>query len=293
MLQAFHSSSCNSKQDQNKRKNACFLMVPYDGTMKKLTICQFMPLGLMLVGLAAGLDRASASVPVFNDATDPTHVSADYKFSGLDRNVYTTYPGSLPGTANWPSPISANGGVTSVTLNRPSGGGSTDFLHDADGNGGIYSFMSNTNYMVTQTSPLSSLSSITFQLYMAQGSDPGATSNFYFGTPTLTLSLVGGGTATPTLGTPSLSAGTTGSSAFGPTTLKNLTLNWDVSGVSTPVASYTVSFQTAQHAIAYGMDLTEVSTQVVPEPSTWALLVAGFAGLLYFGHRRRGSAIVG
>jgi uncharacterized membrane protein len=46
-------------------------------------------------------------------------------------------------------------------------------------------------------------------------------------------------------------------------------------------------------SVAYGInDFGQVvgySLLVVPEPSTWAMMLAGFAGLRYVGYRRRGA----
>lgn len=63
-------------------------------------------------------------------------------------------------------------------------------------------------------------------------------------------------------------------------------LQWDLSGISEPITSFSIAFSGAQHAQIYGMRLDQsdvfaslAPTQAVPEPASMALLLVGVAAL--------------
>lgn len=87
-------------------------------------------------------------------------------------------------------------------------------------------------------------------------------------------------------------AGTTGSAsyetnapAFGPWVLQ--TLNFNVANADV----YTLAFQSADLSGAYGPVIGEVSIAAVPEPSTWAMVILGFAGVGFVAYRRRNQLV--
>jgi hypothetical protein len=53
---------------------------------------------------------------------------------------------------------------------------------------------------------------------------------------------------------------------------------------TTPITSVTIDYPGGVGVAGYGLDITSVST--VPEPSTWAMMLVGFAGLGLAGVRR-------
>ncbi len=71
--------------------------------------------------------------------------------------------------------------------------------------------------------------------------------------------------------------------------MDDIAFNFNVSGVTEPISSYTVNWKVAQHSITYGMDLTEV--QAVPEPSSWAMVLLAGGALFLFRARQRQSRL--
>ena len=49
-------------------------------------------------------------------------------------------------------------------------------------------------------------------------------------------------------------------------------------------------FSSAQQALITGFDVTTSSVSAVPEPSTWAMMILGFAGIGFMAYRRRNGA---
>lgn len=255
----------------------------------------FLAAGWMsLAGLSA---KAQVITPSFVDETNqPGSITQDYQFTGLSLDNHPTYP-SLSGTGGglgaWPAPIAADGGNTTASLNRPNTAQYTDFLSNASFGGGVYSFFSNTQYAITQTAPLSNVSSLTFQIYEAAGDDGAAFNNIYMTSalPTLTLNLANSTQVTIT-GTPIGDVnGISGLLAQSPpvvifgqnTNLDDVGFSFNTSDLSAAVSSYTLNMDVPMHSITYGFDVTEA--QAVPEPSTWALLV--FAGAAFHFMRIR------
>jgi hypothetical protein len=63
--------------------------------------------------------------------------------------------------------------------------------------------------------------------------------------------------------------------------------------VTATSTSEAVRFQAINTGIGAGLgnEITNVSlTAAVPEPSTWAMMLSGFAGLAFLGYRQRKSA---
>ncbi len=68
------------------------------------------------------------------------------------------------------------------------------------------------------------------------------------------------------------------------------TYNW-FQVVATSTTEDLVLTAAATGAPSYGNEFTNFSLSAVPEPSTWAMMGVGFAGLAFAGYRRRRTAI--
>ena len=71
---------------------------------------------------------------------------------------------------------------------------------------------------------------------------------------------------------------------FGPWQLETSSFNVATSNF------YTLAFQSADASGPYGPVIGEVSISAVPEPSTWAMLILGFAGVGFMAYRRRNQS---
>ena len=253
-------------------------------------------LGFAVLGLLNLNGQAQLVTPVFqNETNQPGYITQDYKFTGIDAENYPTYPElSTGGAGVWPAPIAADGGSATATFNHTNSTDTTDFLSASAYGGGIYSFFSETAFNINQTAPLSNLSSLTFQIYQAAGVDSNATNNLYVGLPTLTLNL-GNNTQDVITASPGTILSSTPAVVFGQSTsLDDVGFTFDVSGVTQPIDSYTVNWQTATHSITYGFDVTEAEPQAVPEPSTYAMIGLGFIPLFWrFRQKLRKHSVLG
>jgi hypothetical protein len=97
----------------------------------------------------------------------------------------------------------------------------------------------------------------------------------------------GNGHGTPTIFVPTGYDGTTslsGSSTFDNTTLAMI-------GLTPGTYTYTWSPAVAAGAVVQDGSLTINVTGVVPESSTWAMMLAGFAGLSLLAYRKRAATV--
>ncbi len=248
----------------------------------------------------AATAHAQLIVPTFHDyASALGGTTSDAQWSGF--TLATRPSGVSTNTAGaagqWPGGL-ASSNPNSSALFGPTPGNptdTTDFI-DASTGGGIYAFFSQTHFSVSNAAPLTGLESLTLQIYQAGGFSGkfGGTPVDLVTAPTLNL--------TTDLGTFSLAATFSQSESSYPlvvngftTTLDTLSYQWDLSGVSGEIESYSIDWQTSYHSITYGADLTESTAQnsnsvlVVPEPFTWSLIVPAL-GLLLWRSRRRNVA---
>jgi len=217
-----------------------------------------------------------------------------------------TGTGGFPGTTAWSGKASqvdsfagsvgsTLGGATLSKLTNGAGGGAYaasgslyfgGFSADPNVNGGTL--------RVADATPLAGLENVVFQIGIGEA----MTYDFYNELlPTLSY--------TTSAGTFNLAASFTevlekfdNGTVVMPTGEETIYINqyamqWDLSGVSGDILSYSIDFTGVQHAQVYGMTLTQSDafTQVValpvPEPETYALMLAGLAGVAFVARRRR------
>jgi choice-of-anchor C domain-containing protein len=126
------------------------------------------------------------------------------------------------------------------------------------------------------------------------GLSPGAISQDISGltagkTYTLTFSLSGNPDGAPATKSLDVSIGSVANDNFTYTTGANTHSNMMYTLESLTFvagASNTLSFASQDTASPFGPDIGGVSIEAVPEPSTWAMMVLGFAGLGYAAFRR-------
>ena len=197
--------------------------------------------------------------------------------------------GSFPGSGAWPAPIQSNvGGDAYLSkVSNGTGGGPYPasgsiyfggFSGDANVNGGTLS--------VTDATPLANLQTVVFQIEIGEAS----TYDFYNGVlPTLSYN---GGTQFLTADYVSLSQVFNGTvempTGTEPIYINTYALQWDLSGISETISTFSISFSGVQHSQVYSMQLdqSDTMTQAVPEPSTYALMALG-AGVVCWHLRRK------
>ncbi|MFT7721323.1 MAG: PEP-CTERM sorting domain-containing protein [Roseateles sp.] len=64
---------------------------------------------------------------------------------------------------------------------------------------------------------------------------------------------------------------------------------WDLSGITTPITSFSVNFGITKHANALAFQLDQNAVAAVPEPETYALMLAGIGMLGFLARRRRAA----
>ncbi|MEO6054241.1 MAG: PEP-CTERM sorting domain-containing protein [Chthoniobacterales bacterium] len=237
---------------------------------------------LALTLAVLGLFTAGASAQFINYTSTLGGNTSDITFGNFtEENRPSGVSTSVAGTAGqWTSGIASGSllfsGVTGFESDT------TDFLASGSG-GGIYSFSSNTHYQIASTSVLPNLETLIFQLSIAEGT-PGSA---LFAGPTLTV-FAGLSSQNLSANYQALTAQTSVVIFGMPSKLDSLAYQWDLSGIADPITGFSIAWQTDQHDIVYGMDVTQGDrfVQAVPEPSTWMLLGLGFAVVLWKSNRR-------
>lgn len=218
-------------------------------------------------------------------------------WSNINSFNYTGY-GSFPGSAPWPAPIRATQGSTNSTLNRiagsPTGGG--PFLASESIYFGNFAQIPNSlggTLRLSNSISLTNLKTLVFQIQIGE-----ATGFDFFeptGNPKLTIN---GFTNSSTFATftnliTRYQNGTFPSPDTGqeePVWINTLAYQWNVTNTST-ITNYHIDFSGVTHAQVYAMrwDGTTVlqSTPVIPEPSTYALLALGAAGIAGYMARKK------
>lgn len=255
--------------------------------------------------LAAGTTQAQTTTPTYGNYADhQVNVAATLSasFQNVVNNSWVnlssvaangvpglTGTGGFPGTAAWGGKASqvdsvtgdAGGTVGGATLSKVSSGNGGGpyaaggslyfggFSADVNNNGGTLS--------VTDSSPLAGLQTIAFQVGIGEA----WTHDFYNqALPTLSYTTASGSVTSVAASNSRVAEAFFNGKVAMPTGDENVYINqyllqWDLSGVTQPITSFSISFTGVQHAQLYGLTLTQAAVAAVPEPSTYAMLLAG------------------
>ncbi|MDY0746396.1 PEP-CTERM sorting domain-containing protein [Paucibacter sp. R3-3] len=224
-----------------------------------------------------------------------------------------TGTGGFPGTTAWSgkaSQVDTSSGNVGTSL----GGATLSKISNAAGNaGGAYAasgsiyfggFSADVNnnggqLAVADSTPLAGLQSVVFQVGIGEA----WTYDFFnHALPTLSYTTAAGTTSNIAATFSEVVDKFDNGTVEMPTGTENVYINqyalqWDLSGVSDPITSFSVSFNGVMHSQVYGLTLTEssdflqvVAATPVPEPETYALLATGLIGVAFIARRRRAAA---
>jgi hypothetical protein len=207
--------------------------------------------------------------------------------SGLSGASNPGYPGFMTGANAWPSPIGSNLG-SDATFNKLSGEG---FPTNGFG-GGIYVFTGGPgagtggDFKLLDSTPVTSLKTVLFQIDL-EGVGTGW-QDYFTG---LTLNYNGGAQGLTHNFQTIFSTG----APLGGGTRQIVAFQWDLSAVSGSITSYDISWHSNEHSLFYGVQLDQSDTmlQVVPEPSTWLMVLVGVGLLLAYRRRFRSEPNTG
>jgi len=242
-------------------------------------------LGLAVATLAtasAGLSRADG----IQDPGLPGTTQGD-SWTTLHSAANPGFPG-FPGTGAWPSAIGSNlGGDAELTkVANGAGGGPIPLggsMYFAGFSGDINAF--GGTLAINDSTPVADLANVVFQI------DIGEAATYDFFDHVLPVLNFNGGTqalaATYAVITSRVSTGVFQTPEGPEEVYRNVhLLQWDLTGISEPITSFSIEFSGVQHAQIYGMrvDQSDVytslaPTQAVPEPASMALLFVGVAAL--------------
>lgn len=248
-------------------------------------------LGLYLLILATAL--SFAQIVDVNFSGGGTKVFSGW--TNVNSLNYMGY-GSFPGNASWPAPITANLGATNASLNRiagaPSGGG--PFLASESIYFGSFAQVPNAlggTLRISNQGVFNPVRTIVFQIQI------GEASGFDFfnpsGFPKLTIYGFTNLSASYTNLVNRYQSGTFPSPVTGkeePVYVNTWAYQWNVTN-GTMANGYGIDFSGVTHSQVYGLrvDSTSIlqSTAVIPEPSTYALLALGAAGIAGYMARKK------
>lgn len=158
---------------------------------------------------------------------------------------------------------------------------------------GLYSWSTDSAFGVNVASAVSDLASITLQTFVTVDTSQGVDGLLQAGyLPTLSFN---GGTqqlaATSYTVTPvSGGFGMDGSPLPASSNNPNYGyFSWDLSSVTTPITSFSVNFGLDTHSSALAFQLDQVATAPVPEPGSYALMLAGMGVVGLLARRRKAA----
>ncbi len=254
------------------------------------------PLYVVVLGAAMSATSLSQTFVVGEALVEPnlSGTTQNDVFTALTNPPVTGFPG-FPGTGAWPNPIESNigGDAQLIKVSNGTGGGP----YPASGSiyyGGFSGAVNNNGgtLAVTDSTPVEGLANVVFQLqigeawtydlYQPDAGDPdsvlpvlnynGGSQQLRPATSLFIERFYNGTVAMPT-----------GDEAV---YINTRLLQWDLSDISDPITSFSVSFTGVQHAQLYSLRLDQSDTfTAVPEPATIGMLAA--TGLMALRRRRR------
>lgn len=238
-----------------------------------------------LLVLSATVSMTAHAQVAFLVISLPGTTSQD-TWTDLTAANYPGYPTYTTSSNSWPSPIASTGGNGDLDLNKTAG------LGFPSNGGGIYvgGMSSGTGSFSIDTpvaGALASLETVVFQIEIeGVGSDWGdVLSN-------VNLSYNGGlQTLAPDF-VQELAAINTGIVFGSPSTKFTLAFQWDLSALVEPVDSFHLTWTGAEHSLTSSLQVNQGDTmvQVVPEPSTYALLLLGVCAVVFWKKRFPGHS---
>jgi len=176
------------------------------------------------------------------------------------------YNSFFTNTAGWTTPVAAD--IGSPVFDKVLGTGG--FPSTAS----IYNFDTPGTFTVSDASPISDLETVVFQIDMIGP---------MFAAPTLSYN--GGGQNLAWDGYNSIDGDFSGMGADS----RVFITQWDLSAVVEEISSFEITWTSGFHASNYAMQLntSDTYTEVVPEPSTYALVAGAACGLLLLIRRKR------
>jgi hypothetical protein len=236
--------------------------------------------GLRHVAVAAALTAVAfgASANSTNDAfVDIAGAAATDGFNDLVASRITT-PQLVAGVA-----ANVAGSDGGAKLQRLTGG-----FYPASF--GLYSWSTDSAFGVNVASAVANLGSVTLQTFVSVDTSQGVLGPLQAGyLPTLsfnggTQKLASTYTVTPVSGGFSMDGTPLEADPNNPNYGK---FTWDLSGVTTPITSFSVNFGLTTHASALAFQLDQSVAAAVPEPQTYALMLAGISAVGLIARRRR------
>jgi hypothetical protein len=214
---------------------------------------------------------------------------------GLTSANYPGFPG-FPGTGAWPHPMAPNqpGSVDGELIKLANGNGGGPYPTS----GGIYfgGFSGDINNLggtlaVKDATPVADFKNVVFQVQIGE-----AWTYDFYNHALPTLSYNGGSqnlAATTSLVLSKFDNGTVTMPTGDETVYINTyLLQWDLSGISSPITDFSIQFSGTQHSQLYALQLDQSDVYkaygtVVPEPSTILMTASGVLPLALLTLRKR------
>lgn len=232
--------------------------------------------------LTASLSILAAAVS--HAAFIPVNLSGTTQYDGwysMTRAAYPAYATNLGGVgtlptyaSDWPAAFGSNTVDSGDALFNKTAGSSSGFATT-----GSYQSFGAASFLVYDTTVVSNLQTIVFQIEANYDAAGGFASGVV---PALFIN----GEVT------GLAADYTkyiaNSGVYNPT-YATYSYQWDLSDIATPITSFSINWNgPASNGQITAMQLNQGSefTQVVPEPSTWALISIAAIGALFMARRR-------
>ncbi len=239
----------------------------------------FVPLATLAFVSTATLSSAAFLTPSFSGSTQ----NDAWSQSSLTAASNPGFPTIATGASAWPSAIGSSSGGD-ATFNKISGEG-----YPTNGfGGGIYMFTvgagagTGGTFNILDSTAVLNLETVLFQIDL-EGVGSGWQDYF-----TISLNYNGGSQALASTWQATSAAGP----AMGGGTRQIVAFQWDLSAISA-ISSFEIVFHGNEHSLIYGqqLDQSDTMTQVVPEPSTWAMLFVGCGMAIWFKRRRAARAL--